>query len=89
MANSSSAQIASVILKLCEERGTGKTICPSEVARALTASEDVWRKLLPTVRAVAADLAREGRVEIYRKGRVIDPDLMKGVIRLGLAPRSE
>ena len=36
------------------------------------------------VRRVAQNLAREGRIAIYRKGKPVDPDNFKGVIRLGL-----
>jgi hypothetical protein len=46
-----------------------------------------WRPLLGRVRAAAHRLAREGRVEILRKGRPLPPDQPPhGVIRLR-APR--
>ncbi|MEM9098963.1 MAG: DUF3253 domain-containing protein [Pseudomonadota bacterium] len=76
-----------LILHLCQERGPGKTICPSEVARAVETEEAAWRRLLPEIRRVASDMARDQKIAIYRKGRVIDPDAVKGVIRLGLPPR--
>jgi hypothetical protein len=38
--------------------------------------------LLGAVRKVAADLARQGKIEILRKGKPINPDDMRGVIRL-------
>jgi hypothetical protein len=61
-------------------RGTGKTICPSEVARALTAD---WRSLMPEVRAVAGDLTQRGDIVVTQKGAPVDACLARGPIRLG------
>jgi hypothetical protein len=55
-------------------------MCPTDVARAV--STENWRPLLGAVRKVAADLARQGKIEILRKGKPINPDDMRGVIRL-------
>ncbi len=74
--------VRDAILGLVGERGPGKTICPTEAAKAVTA--DHWRKLLPDVRAEAVRLARAGEIAIYRKGRPVDPENFKGVYRLGL-----
>ncbi len=76
--------IRQAILKYVELRGHGKTICPSEVSRALALEEDAWRALMPEVRSVASALAREGRLVITQKGRVVDGDQVRGPIRLGL-----
>lgn len=76
------ARLADHIIRLVEERGTGKTVCPSEAARA-ERGED-WRSLMKPVRRAAQKLAREGRIAIYRKGKPVDPENFKGVIRLGL-----
>ena len=78
------------MLRLVAERGADKTVCPSEVARALggPGGED-WRRLMPPVRRVAVRLAGEGKVAILRKGvPVADPETMKGVYRLGLPRRA-
>ncbi|MEQ8291981.1 MAG: DUF3253 domain-containing protein [Roseovarius sp.] len=79
-------RIAGEVVRLCEARGPGKTVCPSEVARALEAEEAAWRALMPEVREVAAGLARKGRIAVYRKGRVVDDPVEDGPIRLGLPP---
>ncbi len=77
-------RIAEEVVRLCEARGPGKTVCPSEVARALEAGEAAWRALMPEVREVAVALAREGRIAVYRKGRVVSDPEAGGPIRLGL-----
>ena len=51
------AEIRQTILALAAERGAEKTLCPSEVARALRAEEETWRALMPQVRQVAQALA--------------------------------
>jgi hypothetical protein len=77
-------RIEQAIMELCLERGQGKTICPSEAARRVAGEGGDWHGLMGTVRQAAARLAGEGRISIYRKGRPIAPDEMRGVIRLGL-----
>ncbi len=74
--------IDQALLALIAERGPGKTICPSEVARAL--APEAWRGVLPGVRRRAVALAKAGSIVIKRKGRVVDPDDFRGVYRLGL-----
>lgn len=77
--------IEATILRLCAERGAGKSICPSEVARAVAGpDETVWRLLMHPVREAAFRLAREGRLQVLRKGRPIAPEQARGVIRLAL-----
>lgn len=69
------ARIAAAIRALCAERAP-KTICPSEVARALAAD---WRPLMPRVRAVAAGLPE---IEATQRGVPVDPVAARGPIRL-------
>ena len=79
-------RIEETILALVAERGTGKTICPSEAARALAGSDpEAWSRLMSDVRRVAVRLMKDGRVVIRRKGREVDPDDFKGVYRIGAA----
>ncbi len=72
--------ITTAMLQIAAERGPDKSLCPTDVARAVSAED--WRPLLGAVRKVAADLARQGKIEILRKGKPINPDEMRGVIRL-------
>jgi hypothetical protein len=75
--------IATEILRQTAARGADKSICPSEVARALAPEDDAWRRLMGAVRATAMRLAREGQVEVLRKGKPVDSAAeIRGVIRL-------
>jgi hypothetical protein len=79
-------ELREAVLRAVRARGPRKSICPSEVARAV-APED-WRPLMSRVRAAAAELSRDGRVVILRKGKPIPAEEMHGVIRLA-APDGE
>jgi hypothetical protein len=73
--------IRDAILAQTAARGPEKSICPSEVARALEPEE--WQRLMPRIRREAALLAREGRIDVLRKGKPVDPEQeIRGVIRL-------
>jgi hypothetical protein len=78
--------VAETILTLVAERGHGKTICPSEVARALGGPHpEGWSPLMQPVRRAAITLMKAGRIAILRKGKLADdPDDFRGVYRLGL-----
>jgi hypothetical protein len=70
--------IAAAMLDLALRRGRGKSVCPSEVARAVAAE---WRPLMGRVRAVAAV---HPHVEAVQKGCPVDPVAARGPIRLRL-----
>ena len=81
------ARIECCMLALVAERGVGKSICPSDVARNLGGPHtDGWGPLMQPVRRVAVSLARQGRLLILRKGVQVDPEDFRGVYRLS-APR--
>lgn len=77
-----SGSVEDAIFSLLALREPGKSICPSEAARAV--DPEGWRRVMPQVKATAVGLAREGRLVITRKGKPVDPDAFKGVIRLRL-----
>ncbi|MEO1745267.1 MAG: DUF3253 domain-containing protein [Pseudomonadota bacterium] len=81
---SNHARIRDEIMRRIHERGAGKTICPSEVARGLAASEDAWRAMMDEVRQVAGELRRDGLIDVTQKGSPVDPLTARGPIRLGL-----
>ena len=76
----SDADIERTILALLEQREQGKTICPSEAARALAEGEG-FRELMDPVRRVADGMEQ---VEITQRGRVVELDAARGPIRLRL-----
>ena len=65
---------------MATQRGMDKTICPSEVARALFDTQ--WRKYMHEVRQAAVVLQQQGKVSITQKGSPVDIDHIKGPIRI-------
>jgi hypothetical protein len=80
----SAGDIEAELRRQLEARGPEKTICPSEVARALGRSEDEWRPLMQPVRDVAARLAEAGELEFTKAGERIEPRGHRGPIRMRL-----
>lgn len=88
----SSLRLEESLMEVAEKRGVDSTFCPSDVARAFRPAEsyelkgeEVWRNYLRPIRGVAVGLARAGKVEILRKGKVIDPSKpFRGVYRIRL-----
>ena len=70
------------VREMVEARGPDKTICPSEVARAL-AGDDAFRPLMPHVREAAAALAERGEISVTQLGEPVDARTARGPIRLG------
>lgn len=69
------------ILSLLDQRDAGKTICPSDAARAL-GGDDGFRPLMDVVRAAAGDLVEEGRIEVTQGGKPVELDRTRGPVRL-------
>jgi hypothetical protein len=80
------------LFRLVDSRAYPKTICPSEVARALSQTElqqlgaTGWRDTMPMIRELAWQLRESGEIEILQKGERIGDDVelenIKGPIRL-------
>ena len=79
-------QLEAEILRLLQARGAGKTICPSEAARAVAASDErtAWEPLMEPARAAARRLVAADRIVITQGGNVVDASTAKGAIRLRL-----
>lgn len=77
---SSDHDLENKIRELLDARSRDATICPSEVARAM--SDDNWRDLMEPVRRAARRMVDAGEVEITQKGSVVDPSTAKGPIRI-------
>jgi hypothetical protein len=83
MATVADADIRHAILELLSKRSAQSSICPSDAARTLLNEETQWRALMPQVREVARQMAREGIVQITQKHSAIDPDqTIHGPIRI-------
>jgi hypothetical protein len=78
------AALEAAILSLLEARGRGKSICPSEAARAVAPAEEAWRALMPRARQAANRLAARGALAVTQGGRAVEPSTARGPIRLRL-----
>ena len=74
------AELEATLRRLLDARGAAKTVCLSEVARAV-GGED-WRALVEPARAAARRLVAAGEAEITQGGKVVDPSTAKGPIRV-------
>ncbi len=83
------SEISEAIIRLCCERGSGKTICPSEVARALANNGDCWQTLMSDIRRVAGRLADQGRIRVTQRGKDVDAVSARGPIRLSLRTKKK
>ncbi|KAK6193182.1 septation protein sun4 [Pestalotiopsis sp. IQ-011] len=84
------------ILSMAESREYPKTICPSEVARALNPDElrsldcSDWREAMDPIRKEAWSMKERRLLDITQKGEVVsggDLDQIRGPIRLRRIPR--
>jgi hypothetical protein len=79
-ASSVDANLDQALKSLLTERGVHKTVCPSEVARAV--GGDQWRDLMEPARAAARRSVARGDAVITQHGQVVDPSTAKGPIRI-------
>lgn len=84
------------ILRLLAARAAGRTICPSEAARAVAhdaarktrrqstepLEQTPWKDLMEPARRAARRLVASGQVEITQGGKVVDPSTARGPIRI-------
>ena len=71
------------ILEMLRERGAGKSVCPSDVARREQPKS--WRARLEDVRTAARILATEERIVITQGDRELDPQAAwRGPVRFRL-----
>lgn len=69
------------IRAMLEHRGPGKTLCPSEVARALVTTGDDWRTAMPAVLAGVDALLASGSILIGWRGSPLT--VRSGPYRIG------
>lgn len=71
------------IRDLLAARSRGKTICPSDAARAVGPTDDEgWRELMEPARRAARRMVAAGEVVVTQGGKVVDPSTAKGAIRI-------
>ena len=83
MTDDENTKLKDAIILLLDNRGEGKTICPSEASRAVFGSSrgndaDKMRR----TRDVVRELVDAGRIEVCQRGEVVDMATCKGPIRL-------
>ncbi len=81
-----SQTVEETLFDLLSQVRKGDSISPNDVAKAIDATN--WRRELPKVRGVIIGLARQGKLEVLRKGKPIEPEGFKGVYRVRL-PQDE
>lgn len=85
MSSADDLHLRQTILALAKAREPGKSICPSEAARAIAGPDEKrWRLLMKPLRAQAIAMAKAGEIVILRKGKPVDPDEFRGVYRLAI-----
>ena len=67
-------------LRLLAERAPGATVCPSEVARAISQGEE-WRGAMPDVHDAVDRLRADGLVTLSWQGRALP--VRDGPYRIG------
>ena len=63
------AEAEAAILELLDHRGAGKTICPSEAARALAQSHGDWRTQMDSVHRAVDAMLESGAITLSWKGK--------------------
>ena len=77
-------RLAAAMRTLLRRRKPESTICPSDAARV--AGGEAWRDAMDTARAVAAELAADGLIEVRQHGSRVDPATATGALRLARGP---
>lgn len=85
-----------VRLYILEAVANGKTVSPNDIAIKIAKDrakdsdpDDQWRKYMLAVKQQAKSLARAGRISILRRGKPIDPNKMKGLVKFSLPVSDE
>jgi hypothetical protein len=85
--------VATTILETLAGLSEGASISLMDAAKVVADQRrrpkdgpELWRRYMNAVRQQATHLARQGRIEIVRKGEPVEPKNFKGVVRLRLPP---
>lgn len=85
-----------VRLYILEAIADGAHVSPNDIAIKIAKDrakdsdpDDQWRKYMLAVKQQAKSLARSGRISILRRGKPIDPNKMKGLVKFSLPVKDE
>ncbi len=85
-----------VRLYILDAVADGSHVSPNDIAIKIAKDrakesdpDDIWRKYMLAVKQQAKSLARAGRISILRRGKVIDPNKMKGLVKFSLPIEEE
>ena len=88
--NKSDASVREIILSKLGEIGPEKSLDPTAIARAIAGSDEKqWRQQMKPIRNEVVRLAKEGRVQILRKGKPASPDGLKGLYKMRILPENQ
>ncbi len=80
-----------IILYIMRAVERGAAVAPRDIAIEIAddrarenSPKDAWRKYFLAVKQQAKHLARQGRISILRRGKPIDPNKMKGLVKFSL-----
>ena len=73
------------ILQMCAAAGLDGNVRPEDVAMEIQRED--WQSILKRVRLFAKQLAQSGDIVILRKGKIADPNDVKGMIRLQISEK--
>lgn len=76
----SDEEVRETILALCRATGPEGRVRPEDIAIVILPNH--WQTLTKRIRLASRQLAREGMVDILRKGEPVDPGDFKGVYRI-------
>ena len=64
-------QLEQLLMQRLDTVPRGKTLCPSEVPKAL--KPEAWKPLMPRTHAAARRLAHRGKLELVHRNTILDP----------------
>ena len=80
-----------VAIAILDALSGGKTSAFQDVARTIAKGRkkpkdgpNLWRRYMNAVKQQAIHLAKTGRIEIMRKGELVDPKDFKGIVTMRL-----
>ena len=67
---------------IVQQIASARSVAPRDIAVALAAEGEDWRKYLPRIREVATSLHAQDKLLFIRKKKSVSPGGLRGVFRL-------